>query len=104
MERPVSIWLNRYRWELTLKLKEQKISITFIAQYAQRFLNAVDVRLGIMESEFGFGADIYPLAYYKTPYSDKYKDKFMVSVDAFDFNSYGRDAHLKVKGQYNITK
>jgi len=87
-----------------VETKRTKNSITFIAQYAQRFLNAVDMRLGIMESEFGFGADIYPLAYYKTPYSDKYKDKIMISFDAYDFNTYGKDAHLKVKGQYNLTK
>ncbi|MEF3255059.1 MAG: MCE family protein [Deferribacterales bacterium] len=82
-------------------------SLTFIAQFAKRFMNVVDLRIGLMESEFGVGADYYPFAHYKTSkYSEKYKDKVVVSVDAYDFGTKNstRDPHIKVKGQYNITK
>jgi phospholipid/cholesterol/gamma-HCH transport system substrate-binding protein len=84
--------------------KRKENSITFIAQYAKRFLDVVDLRIGLMESEFGVGADYFP--FNKGKYAEKYKDKFVVSVDAFDFGtkSSSRDPHIKVKGQYNFTK
>lgn len=86
--------------------KRNENSLTFIAQYAKKFMNIVDLRIGLMESEFGIGADYYPFAHYKTSkYSEKYKDKVVFSVDAFDFGNKNstRDPHIKVKGQYNIT-
>ncbi|MCX8083527.1 MAG: MCE family protein [Calditerrivibrio sp.] len=84
--------------------KRSENSITFIAQYAKRFLDLVDLRIGLMESEFGVGADYFP--FNKGKYADKYKDKVMISFDAYDFGSKNspRDPHLKIKGQYNITK
>jgi len=71
-------------------------SITFIAQYAQRFLDVVDLRIGIMESEFGVGADYYPFIH----------EKLQFSFDAFDFvdDQSDRDVHLKAKVQYYLTK
>jgi len=71
-------------------------SITFIAQYAQRFFDVVDLRIGIMESEFGVGADYYPFRH----------EKLQFSFDAFDFadDQSDRDVHLKAKFQYYLTK
>jgi len=76
-------------------------SITFIAQYAQRFFDVVDLRIGIMESEFGVGADYYPFRH----------EKLQFSFDAFDFAALefsddrgDREAHLKAKVQYYLTK
>lgn len=87
-----------------VETKRKENSITFIAQYAKRFMDMVDLRIGLMESEFGVGADYFP--FNKGKNAEKYKDKFVVSFDAYDFStkSSPRDPHLKVKGQYNFTK
>ncbi len=87
-----------------VETKRKENSITFIAQYAKRFLDMVDLRIGLMESEFGVGADYFP--FNKGKNAEKYKDKFVVSFDAYDFStkSSPRDPHLKIKGQYNFTK
>jgi phospholipid/cholesterol/gamma-HCH transport system substrate-binding protein len=74
--------------------KRKEDSLTFIAQYAQRFFNKVDLRIGIMESAVGVGADYYPFE----------NDKLQVSFDAFDFSDSYYDPHLKASLQYNITK
>ncbi|KAA0257424.1 MCE family protein [Deferribacter autotrophicus] len=76
--------------------KKEKDSLTFIAQYVQRFYDQLDLRIGLMESEFGVGADYFPLK----------NNKLQLSFDAYDFSdsSVDRKPHLKAKLQYNFTK
>ncbi|BAI80590.1 ABC transporter, substrate-binding protein [Deferribacter desulfuricans SSM1] len=79
-----------------VKTSRTKDSLTFIAQYVQRFYDQLDLRIGIMESEFGVGADYFP-----------FKDeKLQLSMDAYDFSDSDTDRkpHLKAKLQYNLTK
>lgn len=80
----------------TKETKRKENSLTFIAQYAQRFFGNLDLRIGLMESEFGVGADYFPV-----------KDEIIkLSFDAYDFSdsSSKRDPHLKGAIQYNLTK
>ncbi|MGA1847334.1 MlaD family protein [Deferribacter abyssi] len=76
--------------------RREKNSLTFIAQYVQRFYDQLDLRIGLMESEFGVGADYFPLK----------NEKLQLSFDAYDFSddSEDRKPHLKTKLQYNFTK
>lgn len=75
------------------KMSRKKNSLTFIAQYAhQMFYDNLFLRLGLMESEFGIGAD----------YSF-FNDNVTLYVDAYDFNSdSSRNAHLKTKLRYRL--
>jgi len=76
--------------------KRKENSLTFIAQYVQRFYDKVDLRIGLMESEFGLGADYFP-------FDD---EKIQISLDAYDFSDSNSDRkpHLKTGLYYNFTK
>lgn len=77
------------------EVAREENSLTFIAQYAhQMFYENLFLRLGLMESEFGIGAD----------YSF-FDDNFTLYLDAYDFNSDSvRDPHLKTKLRYRLGK
>ncbi len=77
--------------------KKEKIEskIEFIAQFARRFEDFA-LRIGMMESTFGFGADYFFNA-----------DKGRMSADIWDFSAHeatADKAHAKVGIDYNIFK
>lgn len=78
------------------EVKRKENSLTFIAQYVQRFYDRLDLRIGLMESEFGLGADYFP-------FDD---EKLQVSLDAYDFSDSNTDRkpHMKTSLYYNFTK
>jgi phospholipid/cholesterol/gamma-HCH transport system substrate-binding protein len=78
------------------EVKRKENSLTFIAQYVQRFYDRLDLRIGLMESEFGLGADYFP-------FDD---EKLQFSLDAYDFSDSNTDRkpHMKTSLYYNFTK
>jgi len=77
------------------EVSREENSLTFIAQYAHKmFYDDLYLRLGLMESEFGIGADYSFL-----------NDNVTLYVDAYDFNDNSlRDPHLKTKLRYRLGK
>lgn len=64
-----------------------KDDLTFTAMYAHRFLDDLYFRIGLMESDFGFGFDYYP---FKTR-------SFEVKLDVYDFPDKDEDREVNVK-------
>lgn len=78
------------------KTETKEGELLFTAQYAHKLREDFFFRIGMMESEFGLGADYQPL---KT-------DKLTFQLDAFDFPSKNedRDANLRFNTRYKLTE
>jgi len=83
---------------VTTRKEEIKRETEFTAQFAKRFKDLV-LRIGLMESTFGVGAD-----YFLGFFGD---DRAKISVDVWDFNSdeaLSDEAHMKVGLDYRLFK
>lgn len=65
-----------------------KDELTFTAMYAHRFFENFYFRIGLMESDFGVGADIYPIPKNKN---------FEIKLDVYDFPDKDEDRNANVK-------
>jgi len=65
-----------------------KDELTFTAMYAHRFFDNFYFRIGLMESEFGVGADFYPISKNKN---------FELKLDVYDFPDEDEDRNVNVK-------
>jgi phospholipid/cholesterol/gamma-HCH transport system substrate-binding protein len=80
---------------VTTREEEVKTRIEFTAQFAKRFEDFA-LRIGMMESTFGFGADYF--------FND---DKGRLKIDMWDFDNDEVDAdesHLKIGIDYRVFK
>lgn len=83
---------------VTTRREEVKREVEFTAQFAKR-INDLALRVGLMESTFGFGAD-----YFLKFTGD---DRIKISADIWDFNADeagADDAHLRVGLDYTFFK
>ncbi len=78
------------------KVEYKPDDISFTAQYAQRFFEKFDLKIGLFENNIGVGVDYFPLD----------TEKFFLTFDAYDFKSKKEDdeTHLKFKAQYQLFK
>lgn len=76
------------------KVEQYPDEMTFNLLYVKRFYDQLDLKIGLIESDFGVGVEYFP-------FEDK---KLSLSADAFDFQSNDgeEDTHLRAKVEYRI--